>query len=219
MPAIGLRERKKAETRQSLRTAALQLAAERGLDRVTIEDIAAAANVSTRTFFNYFSSKEEAIVGADPVWTAHLLAVLAARPDGEQPLFALEAVFEEFTGLLVDARDTLVMRRKVIADNPALLARHVAAFAEFERVLVEAIRERTPSNATSDHDSALVVAAAVAALRVTVDLWVDLDGTQDLPQLMHHAITRLAAGFSATSAPSKGSTKTPTRTAMRKVLS
>src|SRR5690554_6857914 len=70
-----LRERKKRATRRALQLAGLTLVAERGLDAVTTEEIAAAAGVSQRTLFNYFTSKEEVLVGHDP----DLVERLAAR--------------------------------------------------------------------------------------------------------------------------------------------
>lgn len=219
MSPTGLRERKKRETRQRLRTAALQLVAERGLDHVTVEGIAEAADVSTRTFFNYFSSKEEAVVGSEPEWLTHVAEVLAARAYDEQPLFSLEAVFEEFAALLVQDRAVHVLRRKVMADNPSLMARRTAAFDELEQVLVTAIRERMPASATAAGDAALVVAAAVAAMKVSVDAWVDSDGDADLTALLHHAINRLAVGFAPASArpvaPTRGSARRTTRKDVR----
>src|SRR4029453_2767518 len=84
----GLRQRKKAETHQALARAALRLADQLGPERVTAEAIAEAAGVSPRTFFNYFSSKEDAIVGIAPAQSSALLADLLARPEGEPPLAA-----------------------------------------------------------------------------------------------------------------------------------
>src|SRR5687768_8989636 len=73
---VGRRERKKLETRRALAHAALHLAAEKGPDQVTIEEIADAADVSVRTFFNYFSSKEEAITNS---WDPESLAGFTAQ--------------------------------------------------------------------------------------------------------------------------------------------
>jgi AcrR family transcriptional regulator len=218
MTPTGLRERKKRETRQRLRAGALQLVADRGLDHVTVDDIADAAGVSTRTFFNYFSSKEEAVAGSEPEWMAHIAEVLAARPAGEAPLFSLQAVFEEFAALLVQDREALVMRRKVMADNPSLMPRRTAAFDELERVLVTGIRERTPIGATSHADAALVVAAAVAAMKVSVDQWVDSEGDADLTALLHRAINRLALGFGPASARPVAPTRGSARRTIRKDL-
>lgn len=195
MAAAGLRERKKQETRVALRSAALRLTAERGLDRVTVEDIAEAADVSPRTFFNYFSTKEEAVIGGDPGGIKEVLAVLSTRPANEEPLFSLHAVLREIANGLAADRELLDLRMKVIADNPALLPRHVAAFVEFERVLVEAITDRRKPGPAAD--PALVVASAVAALRVSVDLWIAGQGRAHLPELFDRAIDQLAHGLVA----------------------
>src|ERR1035441_3026233 len=84
----GRRDRKKRATRQALRDAALELVARRGFAHVTVEDIAEAADVATRTFFNYFPSKESAVIGADPHSLEQLGTDLLARPAEETPLEA-----------------------------------------------------------------------------------------------------------------------------------
>src|SRR5215468_3996116 len=85
-PPVSLRERKKLATRRQLRRVALDLAAERGLANVTVEDIAEAADVSPRTFFNYFPSKEAALFGGggDPRRATELRASIASESPGEQ---------------------------------------------------------------------------------------------------------------------------------------
>src|SRR6478609_8652693 len=91
----GLRERKKLATRLALHAAALQLVAERGLDHVSVDDIAARADVSPRTFFNYFSSKDEAVLGLDPEAIHRQVRALHDRPAAESPVEALRAVARE----------------------------------------------------------------------------------------------------------------------------
>src|SRR5437660_5453141 len=88
----SLRERKKLATRRLLRRAALILADERGLANVTVEDIAEAAEVSPRTFFNYFPSKEAALFGGDPDRAARLRDRVAGEAPGEPALDALRTV-------------------------------------------------------------------------------------------------------------------------------
>ena len=88
----GLRERKKLATRLALHEAALRLVAERGLDAVSVDDIADRADVSPRTFFNYFPSKVDAILGLDPEAPRQQADAFLDRPAGESPVQALRAV-------------------------------------------------------------------------------------------------------------------------------
>src|SRR5687768_2174647 len=139
----GLRERKKLATRLALHEAALRLVAERGLDSVSVDDIAARADVSPRTFFNYFSTKDDAVLGLDPEASNRQIELLLARPAHETPLEALRAVSREQAVEMAGETDLWPMRLKVIDTHPALLARLAAAFGQSERALAEAIAERT----------------------------------------------------------------------------
>src|SRR5215212_8411293 len=102
-PSVGLRERKKMATRQALYEAAVRLAVEHGLERLTVEAIADAADVSRRTFSNYFPNKEEALLWSDRVRVRRLLDLVRERPAEEPPEHALAAAARELiTG---DTRD------------------------------------------------------------------------------------------------------------------
>src|SRR5215470_9587187 len=102
-PPVSLRERKKAATRRLLRRAALDLVAERGLANVTVEDIAEAADVSPRTFFNYFPSKEAALFGgSDPDRADRLRKRVASEAPGEPALSALRTVMAQAAVAIAD---------------------------------------------------------------------------------------------------------------------
>ena len=115
--ATSLRERKKAETRTALSQAVLRLALERGLDEVTADDIAAAANVSVRTFHNYFGTKEEALVAA---WRSEFQVYVDAlrdRPADEPILASLEHVFSRIASSVGDGGDARRAHRPAL-DQP-----------------------------------------------------------------------------------------------------
>ena len=146
---LGLRARKKRQTFQALQSNARRLVVERGLAGVTVEDIAAAAEVSKRTFFNYFESKEAAIVDAEPGVTEQLRAALCARPESESPLQALRVAAVE---VLVEQAPGLQELAGLVAANPVLALRQAAAFAMFHDVIVAWAAERTGC----DPDKALI---------------------------------------------------------------
>src|SRR3954467_4373410 len=93
--APGLRERKKDETGEALRAAALRLFLERDPSTVTVNDICEAARVSRRTFFNYFESKEAAVFAWDQRLSDEFASRLAARPSQEPPLIALRRAMDD----------------------------------------------------------------------------------------------------------------------------
>ena len=119
----GLRERKKVATRLALHEAALRLVAERGADRVSIDDIAERAGVSPRTFFNYFPSKDDALVGLDPDHPARFAAAFTARPAGESAVQALRAVAHDQAIEMAEDPQLWPLRLRVVEADPALAAR------------------------------------------------------------------------------------------------
>jgi AcrR family transcriptional regulator len=194
---LGRRDRKKLATHHMLRSAALRLVAERGLHQVTVEDIAEAADVSVRTFFNHFPSKEDAIVGLDPERVEQLREALAARPAEEAPLAALRVVLCDLASTMVERSDEWPLRMEVVRASPALLPRMVASFATYERALVEVIASRTGTDPDRDLFPTLTTGVAMGAFRAAMALWRSSKGAQPLSELLDAAFAQVAAGLPA----------------------
>lgn len=193
----ALRERKKLATRAALHEAALRLVADRGLDRVSVDDIAAAADVSPRTFFNYFSSKDDAVLGLDPERAGRQAEALRSRPAEESPLEALRAVAREQAAEMAQESALWPLRLQVIDAHPMLAGRLVAGFSESERVLAEAIAERTGVRVADDVYPMLLAAVGAAAMRVALRRWFATGFTASLPALVDEVWDALAAGLAA----------------------
>jgi AcrR family transcriptional regulator len=191
----GLRERKKQATRRALQQAALRLIAEHGLDHVTVDDIAAAADVAPRTFFNYFSSKEDALLARDPEKQAKVVAALATRPADEEPLTALHAVIVAQADDIAAQSDEWQLRMQLVKDYPQLLPRHLAAFADGERAMAEAVAARTGIRREDSPYPDLVAAVAIAAMRTAMDRWREAGGNQPLAELIDEAFRGVSAGL------------------------
>ncbi|WP_216870575.1 TetR/AcrR family transcriptional regulator [Modestobacter excelsi] len=190
----GLRERKKLATRLALHEAALRLVAERGLEHVSIEDITARADVSPRTFFNYFASKDDAVVGLDPAAAARQAEALIARPAGEPAVTAMRALARDQATEMAEDRQLWPLRVQVIEAHPALVGRLVAAFGESDRVLAAAIAERTGTH-VDDVLPMLLAAVAAAAMRTSLHRWFASDFTASLPDLVDEAWDAVGAGL------------------------
>ena len=123
MPATGLRERKREKTRDALAQSALRLFAERGFDRVTVEEISAAHDLSARTFFRYFASKEDVLFSEGDRRRTHLLEALADQDPSVRPFTALEAALRRVSTDYALERDLLRMRHQIITSTPSLSTR------------------------------------------------------------------------------------------------
>lgn len=191
----GLRDRKKQQTRAALMDAALRLVDERGFDKVTVEDISAAADVSPRTFFNYFATKDEALfgdrVGEDNGMRERLLA---ADPE----LSVLGALLQASWPLLADMeadRENWFRRMRVMKKNPSLVVALMTRSERMEGDLVLAIAER----AGVRPDSGFPLLAAVvsgAAFRAALIRWAgDRAQERTLTDYVNEAFGILAAGL------------------------
>lgn len=167
-PRPGLRERKKQATREALRDAALRLALERGPDNVRVDDIADAAGVSPRTYNNYFSSREQAIVAAVTAEReARVAAAVAARPT-TFPLAdaVIEAIVEQYTDPGSHDPRTLLL----ITASPALREAFLGTAAGIERPLAAVIAERLGD--TGQLTAWVLSACVAAAVRIALGQWV-----------------------------------------------
>jgi len=138
----GLRERKRRQTRERISEAAIALFLERGFDATTIDDIAAAADVSKRSFFDYFPTKEDVIFAWQDGFGESLAAAVAERPADEPLLSVIEEAFvTTVTKAIADPRTLAI--GDLICDTPALRARDQMKYAKLEQLLVDALVKRT----------------------------------------------------------------------------
>ncbi|MDA8268819.1 MAG: TetR family transcriptional regulator [Actinomycetota bacterium] len=192
---------KKRVTRAALRRAALTLVGERGLGRVTVEEIAAAAGVSTRTFFNYFPTKEDAVIGWDPSVLADMAERLRRRPRAEPALAALRStLLEVLSPGFADHRD-LLLRLQVTRGDPHLVAHQVLRFGDTERELVGALAERRGLDPAHDRYASLVVAAVLAVGRAALMAWCDDAGQSALADVLAGHLDVLAGGLAEPQPP------------------
>jgi AcrR family transcriptional regulator len=188
----GLRERKKLETKQALAFAAMQLAKERGLENVRVQDIADAVNVSRRTFTNYFSSKEEAIASLNTDRAAQAAEALRDRPPGEPLADSLAEVFAAPYEAAAKADRQQVEAIRLMVTSPALFGEYLKTLVDAEEPLAAVIAERTGADPRSDLYPHVLAAAVMAAVRAATGHWMATRGAASLPEVIRQAVRQVA---------------------------
>lgn len=171
------RERKKQQTRDALVDAALRLFEAQGYEHTAVHEITDAVDVSERTFFRYFASKEDLALSFVKDATAALLAALVARPAGEEPLTALRHAFRaSFEVLTADggiARDepTYLSVIKLIDSTPSLLAANLRYANEHSGEIVDVLARREGVDPDTDLRPRILAATFGALVSAATRDW------------------------------------------------
>ncbi|PWI18205.1 TetR family transcriptional regulator [Streptomyces sp. Act143] len=190
---LGLRERKKKQTRERIRREAYRLFAEHGYEATTVDQIADAAEVSSSTFFRYFPAKEDVVIQDE--YDPALAEAVRSRPADEPIVDAILASLSGSLGaMLAEDREDLLLRSRLTFTDPAIRAANVVEQERSERAMAEVIAERTGRDAT-DLEIRCAAAALIAVFTTLVRHWVEGDGKEDLAALYAQHLPLLTRGL------------------------
>jgi AcrR family transcriptional regulator len=192
----GLRERKKARTRASIREHALRLFRENGYQATTVEKIAEAAEVSPSTFFRYFPTKEDVVIQDD--MDTRMIEALEQQPPGLGSVAAVRAATRQVLASYTAADLDLVRESTALMMTvPEIRARGVDELVRTIRVIGEAVARRTGRSA--DDLAVRTVAGAIVGVIMAITLaWDGEPGTQTFPdtfQTIDEGLALLEAGL------------------------
>ncbi|MEV7779277.1 TetR family transcriptional regulator [Kitasatospora sp. NPDC088351] len=190
---LSLRERKKLKTRQAIRREAYRLIAEQGYENTTVDQIAAAAEVSPSTFFRYFATKEDLVLSDE--YDPAMITALLARPADEPFLRSCrEAVIGLLRELLQHEREELLTRMRLVGEVPALRARMIDTANDPQRLYLDVLTRRAGVDQPT-LDMRITAAALGAATTEAVLHWAEGRGEQDIVDLVDHTFAVLERGF------------------------
>lgn len=201
---LGLRERKRRATKRAIQLAVLDLVAERGLDGVTVDEISRIADVSPRTFFNYFGSKEEAILGDAPVLSNEDAMEAFVAADGNLLDDLVEVLISAGMKTLDDS-EMVGRRQKLVKQYPHLFAMRMASMRAFEEQIAGLVSRRLArQDARLARDpealanrARLVTLVSFGAMRHAWTCWANGDTTVDLSDTLRGSFTELRALLAA----------------------
>ncbi|MEV6328719.1 TetR family transcriptional regulator [Streptomyces sp. NPDC051909] len=175
--APGLRERKKQRTRDTLIRAALELFTTQGYEQTTVDEIADTVDVSQRTFFRYFATKEDVALAVQQMVEERFVRALGERPPAEGPFDAMRNAVLGAWDAIGEAIEEVVpvelyiRSYHLIESTPALFAAHLRRSAEVEERIARLIAEREGLDVDEDPRPRIATAAFGGVMRVTGRLW------------------------------------------------
>jgi AcrR family transcriptional regulator len=188
-PVSSGQARRRRRTQRALQNAAIALVGERGLAEVTVDEIAAAAGVSRRTFFNHFPTKAAALFDPDPSDAERLARLLSAASGSAEPWRALESALVSF---VAGHENVIVVRRKLIAASPELAQYHRTAHAHVE-VAIDHWAHAQPG--LDDFLATLYAHTAAAIILGSFRSWQPEDPPELLPELVRRGFEQVANGL------------------------
>ncbi|MFI8004564.1 TetR family transcriptional regulator [Streptomyces sp. NPDC086010] len=199
--SVGLRERKKAATRQAVHEATLRLTVEHGFDHVTVEAVADAAGISRRTFSNYFTNKEDALLYGEEQQIGSLVRTVRERPADEPAWTALRAAVAEFSERVAPPEREWAVRTRLAMNHPSLLARQLANHATMERDLADAMAVRRGPDGGSVRPMVLA-AAFLSSLRIAMRMWIEEDLAREPGEVIDEILDEMGRDFRTEDLPS-----------------
>ena len=187
----GRRERKKAATRLALQEAAFQLFGERGYDATTVDDISDVADVSARTFFRYYATKDDVLFGDHIPRLEAVRLLLAERPEGEPVMTSVEAVLSFLSADLVANRERVLLQTRVAAEKPHVLGAFRQHHEELLVLIAEFVGTRLETPDPRGIRARVIASASMGTLLAASWRWAHSEGTEDLDGLMAEALDTL----------------------------
>jgi AcrR family transcriptional regulator len=196
---VGWREQKKQRTRDRLVEAAFALFAERGYDNVSTAEIAAQAEVSERTFFRYFPTKEEVIFPEAEEQRRHVDELVANLPDTMSLVEGLREALRTLSHEFEQAKEMQFARAQLVASTPSLQTSVLLREQQWVQSFADAIAARLDLDPEADLRPELTAAVIVSAFRVVMSRWIQSGGRGDINQMLDQALAYVGTGLSSTS--------------------
>ena len=194
--ALSLRERQKWVAQSTIEETALRLFLQQGYEHTSIQDIASAVKMSPRTFFRYFASKDEVLLGPMRAAQQEALIALQSMASTLTPHAALRAMLMLQARRYEERRDRFLLRYQVVMQSPSIAALFLFTFVEAEPLISQALYTHLGA-ATDRNEIRLLVALHMAALRVAIEEWLEREDNaeshEDLISILSHRLDDLSS--------------------------